>query len=344
MMTFNENSFSKKIIALVKSINDMLYNTDYTLSDVHKLCKEFNEQTGAIVELNGIHDNPELNYTDSSPKATSHASITIIGNTLKRVTFRADAVGTKNTFIVYSANTVEQIFRSPIDQANIPIDFIVGDEVNFQAVINAAVNTIMAIDAIQVFGNPDAKIAAALVNAQNAVSSMINLCERISEKAETEVVESDSNPDHEKVAVPEPAPVTENSTPAHEMMAEDNVVKHESFAHNMTEFMGNLKSPATYEAIYASATLTELLRAWASEYKIADAIMGLKSISENADDDMRKYLSIFNKLDIDEKVLKYIIDLSIADFVENHVTAVVNGGKENFNWALTIDYPDGRKF
>jgi hypothetical protein len=72
--------------------------------------------------------------------------------------------------------------------------------------------------------------------------------------------------------------------------------------------------------------------------------MGLKYIAENADDDMRKYLSIFNKLDIDEKVLNYIIDLSIADFVENHVSAVINGGKENFNWALTIDYPDGKKF
>jgi hypothetical protein len=340
-MTFNENSFSKKIIALVKSINTMLYNTEYTLSDVHKLCKEFNENTGAIVELNGIHDNPEFNHTDSSPKATSYASITIIGNTMNRVTFKADRLN-KNTFMVYSENTVEQILRSPIDQVNIPVDFIVGDEINFQAVINAATNTIMAIDAIRIFKKPNAKIADTLAYVQTAVTSMIDLCDRISEKAET-----DLNPDHEKVAAPEPAPapVTENvPSPGHEKIAVNDVVKHESFAHNAVDFIDNIKKPQVYEAIYATATLTELLKKFVDEYKIAEAIMGLKSIAENADDDMRKYLSIFSKLDIDEKVLKYIIDLSIADFVENHVSAVINGGKENFNWALTIDYPDGKKF
>ena len=341
MMIFNENSFSKKIIALVKSINTMLYNTEYTLSDVHKLCKEFNENTGAIVELNGIHDNPEFNHTDSSPKATSYASITIIGNTLNRVTFKADRLN-KNTFMVYSENTVEQIFRSPIDQVNIPADFIVGDKINFEAVINAATNTIMAIDAIRIFKKPDAKIADTLAYVQTALTSMIDLCDIISEKAET-----DPNPDHEKVTAPEPAPasVTENvPSPDHEKMAVNDVVKHESFAHNAVDFIDNIKKPHVYEAIYATATLTELLKKFVDEYKIAEAIMGLKSIAENADDDMRKYLSIFNKFDIDEKVLKFIIDVSIADFVENHVSAVINGGKENFNWALTIDYPDGKKF
>lgn len=364
MMTFNENSFSKKIIALVKSINTMLYNTEYTLSDVHKLCKEFNENTGAIVELNGIHDNPEFNHTDSSPKATSYASITIIGNTMNRVTFKADRLN-KNTFMVYSENTVEQILRSSIDQANIPDDFIVGGKINFQAVINAATNIIMGINSIQILEKPDAKISAKLADVQNAaVNSLINLCDRISEKAETvpnpdhekvaapepatdPVTENVPSPDHEKVAAPDPAydPVTENvPSPDHEKMAVNDVVKHESFAHNAVEFIDNIKKPHVYEAIYATATLTELLKKFVDEYKIAEAIMGLKSIAENADDDMRKYLSIFNKFDIDEKVLKFIIDVSIADFVENHVSAVINGGKENFHWALTIDYPDGKKF